>query len=209
MDEDGAWLSLPPPNRKYIWADEEQRLYILKAKLQLASPAVISLSTSSKSTLPKEQVEALALQLHASLGHLHWAAVKQLLKDGAISQVCKLTAGQVAQVLSLKTIVCGHCDLSKKTLRSLPRVTPAPPTRHWQLVVADHCGPLNRQVGGNTYITLFVEVATGVGFIFERSTLRGSDSAELLATVNKIARRGSNGLSSSEPTREAIGSRLM
>ena len=198
MDDDGAWLSLQPPNRQYIWAEEEQGLYILKAKLQLGSPAVISLSTAtntaSKGTLPKEQVEALALQLHASLGHLNWTAVKQLLKDGAIPQVCKLTAGQVASVLSLRTIVCGHCNLSKKTLRSLPRVTPAPPTRHWQLVVADHCGPFNRQVGGNTYITLFVEVATGVGFIFERATLRGSDSAELLATVDNIARRSSNGI---------------
>ena len=48
-------------------------------------------------------------------------------------------------------------------------------------------------MGGNTYITLFIEVATGVGFIFERKTLRGDDSADLLATVDNIARRGSNG----------------
>ena len=109
VDEDGAWLSLPPPNRQYTWAEEEQGFYILKAKLQLASPAVISLSTAtnnaSKSTLTKEQVEALALQLHASLGHLNWTAVKQLLKDGAMSQVCKLTAGQVAAI----------CTISKDT----------------------------------------------------------------------------------------------
>ena len=76
VDEDGAWLSLPPPNREYIWADEEQGLYILRAKLQLASPAVISLSTGtnnvSKGALTKEQVEFLALQIHASLGHMNW-----------------------------------------------------------------------------------------------------------------------------------------
>ena len=61
VDDDGAWLSLPPPSREYIWADEEQGLYILRAKLQLASPAVISLSTGtntvSKGALTKEQVE--------------------------------------------------------------------------------------------------------------------------------------------------------
>ena len=54
-------MSLPPPNKKYIWADKEKRLYILKAKLQLPSPVFISLPTSSKRTLPRGQVEALAL----------------------------------------------------------------------------------------------------------------------------------------------------
>ena len=86
MDDDGAWLSLPPPSREYIWADEEQGLYILRAKLQLASPAVISLSTGtnnvSKGALTKEQVEFLALQIHASLGHMNWTAVKRLLREG-------------------------------------------------------------------------------------------------------------------------------
>ena len=107
----------------------------LKAKLQLASPAVISLSTDtnnvSKGALTKEQVEVLALQIHASLGHMNWTAVKQLLKDGAVSQVCKLNAKQLASILSLKTLVCRACDLSKKTLKSLPRAAPAPPTRDW------------------------------------------------------------------------------
>ena len=60
---------LRPPSREYIWADEEQGLYILRAKLQLASLAVISLSTGtnnvSKGALTKEQVEFLALQIHA------------------------------------------------------------------------------------------------------------------------------------------------
>jgi hypothetical protein len=198
VDDDGAWLSLPPPNNEYIWAEEEQGLYILTAKLQLASPAVISLSTGannvSTDALSKEQVEILALQIHASLGHLNWTSVKQLLKEGAISQVCELSARQKASILSLKTLVCRECDLSKKTLRSLPRTTPTPPTRHWQLVEADHCGPFSPQVGGNIYITVFIEVATGVGFIFERKTLRGHDSADLLATVDNIARRSSNGI---------------
>ena len=54
---------------------------------------------------------------------------------------------------------------------------------------ADHTVPFSSQVGGNTYITLFIEVAKDVGFIFERKTLRGEDSADLLATVDNIARR--------------------
>lgn len=96
VDEDGAWLCLPPPNNDYIWAEEEQGLYILEAKLQLASPSVISLSADntkvSKDALSKEQVETLALQIHASLGHLNWTSVRQFLKEGAISQIFKLSA---------------------------------------------------------------------------------------------------------------------
>ena len=171
-----------PVGSTMIWADEEQGLYILRAKLQLASPAVISLSTGtnnvSKGALTKEQVEFLALQIHASLGHMNWTAIKQLLKDGAVSQVCKLNDKQLASILSLKTLDCRACDLSKKTLTSLPRATPAPPTRHWQLVEAVHCGPFNSQVCGNTYITLFIEAAKEVGFVFERKNLRGEDSAD-------------------------------
>ena len=117
-----------------------------------------------------------------------------MLRDGAISQVCKLNAKQVASILSLKTLDCRDCDLSKKTLKSLPRAAPAPPTRDWQLVEADHTGPFSSQVGGNTYITLFIEVAKDVGFIFERKTLRGEDSADLLATVDNLARKSSNGI---------------
>ena len=75
VDEDGAWLCLPPPIEEHVWADEEQGLYIVDAKLQLASPAVISLSadtTDKTGKAPtKEQVVRLALQIHASLGHLH------------------------------------------------------------------------------------------------------------------------------------------
>ena len=83
---------------------------------------------------------------------------------------------------------------SKKTLKSLPCTTPAPPTRDWQLVEADHTGPFSSQVGGNTYITLFIEVAKDVGFVFERKNLRGEDSADLLATVDNLARKSSNGI---------------
>jgi len=95
VDEDGAWLCLPPPIEEHVWADEEQGLYIVDAKLQLASPAVISLSadtTDKTGRAPtKEQVVRLALQIHASLGHLHWAAVKKLIKEGAISQLSKVS----------------------------------------------------------------------------------------------------------------------
>ena len=92
VDEDGAWLCLQAPIEEHVWADEEQGLYIVDAKLQLASPAVISLSADTADKTgkapTKEQVVRLALQIHASLGHLHWAAVKKLIKEGAISTAC-------------------------------------------------------------------------------------------------------------------------
>ena len=144
IDEDGAWLCLPPPNNHYIWAEEEQGLYILDAKLQLAPPAVISLSanTTNKTRKPptKEQIVTLAMQIHASLGHLHWAAVKTLLKNGAISQLSKLSDSLKASLLSLSTLPCRHCDLSKKTLKSLPR-TPFNTTTNAALA-ARFCGQL-------------------------------------------------------------------
>ena len=69
IDEEGAYLQLSPPGNQNVWADEERGLYIVPTKLQLASPAVISLSanTSHKpvSAPIKEQTMRLALQIHA------------------------------------------------------------------------------------------------------------------------------------------------
>ena len=145
IDAEGAYLQLPAPGEEYVWADERQGLYIVPAKLQLASPAVISLSasTSSKSanTPSKDEVMRLAMQIHASLGHFHWAGVKSLLKAGAISQVSKMSSSMKEALLSLSSLPCTHCDLSKKTLRSLPHAPPSstkPSKRPWQLVLADH-----------------------------------------------------------------------
>jgi hypothetical protein len=59
IDDEGAYLQLPAPGKEYVtlWAEEQQGLYIVPAKLQLAPPAVISLSadasTKSKSAPTK------------------------------------------------------------------------------------------------------------------------------------------------------------
>ena len=99
-----------------------------------------------------------------------------------------------ASLLSLSTLPCRHCDLSKKTLKSLPR-TPLPlPTQPWQLVFADSCGPFTMQEGGNTHITLFIEGSESVGFFFERNSLTGEVSAGYVATVDNLARKSSNGI---------------
>ena len=205
IDEDGAWLCLPLPNNDYIWAEEEQGLYILDAKLQLASPAVISLSTDTTKRTRKppteEQIMTLAMQIHASLGHLHWVAVKKLLKAGAISQLSKVSDSLLRALLSLSTLPCRACDLSKKTLKSLPRTT-LPPTlpslpaqrRPWQLVFADSCGPFSRQEGGNKHITMFIEALTSGAFIFERYSLTGEVSAEYVAIMDNMSRKTSNGI---------------
>ena len=67
IDEDGAWLCLPAPNKDYSWAEEEQSLYIVDAELQLAFPAVISLSANTTKTTrkppTKEQIVTLAMQI--------------------------------------------------------------------------------------------------------------------------------------------------
>ena len=163
IDDEGAYLQLPAPGKEYVWAEEQQGLYIVPAKLQLAPPAVISLSvdtsTTSKSAPTKDEVMRLAMQIHASLGHFHWAGVKSLLKEGAVSQLPKLSSSMKAALLSLPSLPCTHCDLSKKTLRSLPRApttSTKPSKRPWQLVLADHCGPFTRQYGGNTQCHYFV-----------------------------------------------------
>ena len=136
----------------------------------------------------------LAMHMHASLGHLHWAAVKSLLKAGAITQLSEVSNTLKGSLLSLSTLPCRACDLAKKTVRSLPRTSSSPPKRPWQLVVADHCGPFAVQYGGNTHITLFVEASTQVGFIFERNSLTGEGSADYLATIDNLARKTSNGI---------------
>ena len=66
--------------------------------------------------------------------------------------------------------------------------------RPWQLVLGDHCGPFTKQYGGNTHITLFIEDSKKVGFIFERSTLTGEDTAEYLATIDNLARKSGDGI---------------
>ena len=184
VDEDGGWLRLPEPIGKYVFADEEQGLYIVDAKLQLASPAVISLSanTSNKTegTPTKEQVERLALQIHASLGHLHWQGVKSLLEGGAIPQLSKIPNKMKGLLLSLSKLPCTSCDLAKKTLKSLPHTSlslPKLPKKPWQLLLGDHCGPFSVQYGGNTYYSLLIEDCHDVGFIFERSLLTGEGSS--------------------------------
>jgi hypothetical protein len=138
------------------------------------------------------------MQIHASLGHLHWAAVKTLLKAGAISQLSKMSDSLKRSLLALSSLPCRACDLAKKTLKSLPRTSLPPtlpsPKRPWQLVFADSCGPFSVQIGGYTYITLFLEDAHSVGFIFERNSLTGEGSADYVATVDNLSRKGSNGI---------------
>ena len=74
------------------------------------------------------------------------------------------------------------------------RTSPSPPKRPWQLVVADNCGPFKVQYGGHTHIALFIEAWRSVGFIFERNSLTGEESADYLATVDNLARKTSNGI---------------
>ena len=49
-------------------------------------------------------------------------------------------------------------------------------------------------MGGYTYITLFLEAFTRAGFIFERKSLTGEESADYLATIDNLARKTSDGI---------------
>jgi len=197
-DDDGAWLLLPPPVSAYILADSQGGLYLIKAVLQIVAAEVISLTTHSKTDtsveLASANIELLALQVHAALGHINWTAVKQRLSQGGDGQVGGLPTGLVDRLLSLKTLFCAACDVSKKTQRSLPKFIERQPQWLWELVEVDHCGPFQVQHGGFTHITLAIELTSRVGFILERRSLNANESTNFLAEIDNISRRSSNGI---------------
>ena len=144
-DEEGAWIRLPAPLLSYILAESQGGLYLIRAVLQIVSAEVISLTTHTKTDtsveMAKADINKLALQVHASFGHINWTAVKQRLTQGGDEQVGGLTPALVDLLLAIKTLFCAACDASKKTQLSLPKFIEHPPTWPWELVQADNSGP--------------------------------------------------------------------
>jgi len=150
-DQEGIWLTIPVNGQTFILGEERNGLYIFNGRLRFPAPDIVSLSSSTTidtgKAVSEQKVMDLAMQIHASLAHLNWTAVKELLKGGAFSQVAEMSAGEKASLLSVKTLLCPACDLSKKTMKTLPRTSPTPPKCNWERVEADHCGPFSPQLG--------------------------------------------------------------
>ena len=171
------------PAGEQFEAARPQNLFELTARAVLSSEQAIALHVD-------DDVLAVAMDLHQSLGHRHWK-VKEVLQAGGVPH---LKPGVVAQLLKLPTFTCKSCAHGKTTLRSLPKAAAPNNYQPFGLVSMDHCGPFPAQFGGYTHLSVCVEQSQRCAFIAPGHHPTGERSAEILAHLDNTARVNGNGI---------------
>jgi len=64
----------------------------------------------------------------------------------------------------------------------------------WEFFQMDNVGPFPGQRGGYLNATVAYAAVTGTGFVIRRNTLTGSDSADIIAELDDLARQSSGGI---------------